>query len=551
VSKRSNVVPLRRAKKAARVEWPDAMQEYLAARGIKREWAEANGLRPIDAAAVKDLLGKHHPLARGRSAIFIPHYDLDGRDTDYYSLNFAGQPPAPGHEPGDGEKVLKALSKPGEPSMAYVPRLSPPGSARSNREAANDPRERLIVCEGPIKALCAALLGFRVLAVPGVDNFHVKGLKDRPVELLRDFAMRGRSVDLIYDSDADTNENVRRARGEFTRLLKGLAADVSVVHLPALPGRKSTGIDDYLVEHGRAGLDKLRATLPRLPDSLRSGSYFFDGTFEPVRFAIAPYFPRSEVVEAHGAHGLCKSTLLLYACLSVATGEPWGTCTDVTQGRAAFLTMEDKARTVRDRILAALKDGPKFADGPRRNSGKLERAIRENFMGLTREDAKSLALTELSYAKPEVRQAAVDRISDLCAGFDLVVLETAGRLNPAGETNEALAVLALALEEIAERTGACVVLVRHVSKEVARNGSVDSYGGRGGGSLADAARSTLSFERPGDHPFDPVLVHHTKGTHTGRGPVLAWKPRWWPARSGSAPRARPTSLQPPRASGST
>jgi hypothetical protein len=122
-----------------------------------------------------------------------------------------------------------------------------------------------------------------------------------------------------------------------------------------------------------------------------------------------------------------------------------------------------------------------------------------------------------------VRGAVVERIAKLCAGASLVVLETTSRLHPVGETNETLAVFASALEEIAEKTGAAVALIRHVSKEAARGGTTDSYSGRGGGALADAARSVLSVERRSDDPLSPVFLVHTKATHSARGPDLAWR----------------------------
>jgi RecA-family ATPase len=90
----------------------------------------------------------------------------------------------------------------------------------------------------------------------------------------------------------------------------------------------------------------------------------------------------------------------------------------------------------------------------------------------------------------------LERLVKLCAGADLVVLDTAARLHPGAETNESLAVLASALESIATRTGACVVLVRHVSMEQARGASTDSVSERGG-ARADrsesAARQRLEY----------------------------------------------------------
>ncbi|MGA8891813.1 MAG: hypothetical protein WB493_09610, partial [Anaeromyxobacteraceae bacterium] len=47
-----------------------------------------------------------------------------------------------------------------------------------------------------------------------------------------------------------------------------------------------------------------------LPE-LRPASILLDTQFPPLRFAIEPYFPRSELTELVGAHGIFKSTAAL------------------------------------------------------------------------------------------------------------------------------------------------------------------------------------------------------------------------------------------------
>jgi hypothetical protein len=89
----------------------------------------------------------------------------------------------------------------------------------------------------------------------------------------------------------------------------------------------------------------------------------------------------------------------------------------------------------------------------------------------------------------------------------------------------------MALEEIATRSGAAVGIVRHVSKQAARDGSTDSYAGRGGGALSDAARSVIVFtrERPdgkGDDsdPLAPVTMTHAKATLSRPASKILWQP---------------------------
>ncbi|MNJ31423.1 hypothetical protein D3C77_260600 [compost metagenome] len=71
------------------------------------------------------------------------------------------------------------------------------------------------------------------------------------------------------------------------------------------------------------------------------------------------------------------------------------------------------------------------------------------------------------------------------------MLETAALMHGGDEMNEDLAQLAKALKLITNATGAAVIAVRHVSKDAARNKTVDAYVGRGGGSFTGAMRTMV------------------------------------------------------------
>lgn len=500
-------------------EWPEAHVAYFEKRGIPLAWAEAAGCTPVSAEVAAKLAPR---AAYGRSAIGFTFRDLDGGVIAFRKLHFAGQE-ADGFKPSKDQKhASKSWQEAGRaPPVFLAP--PPPGDRRTWREVANDPSVPILFTESEVKAMAGALHGDWTIGATSCETWHESGDPERLVPVLRDIKFDGRKVFVALDSDVATNPNVRTADEKFRAVLARRRAEVVPLRIPApTDGRKSRGLDDLLAEFGGDALRNLKGQAPQLPEVLSDGSALLDTKYPPLEFAIAPYLPRREVVEIHGAHGQFKSTLMLGACLSVATGERWGICDQVSQGTAAFISMEDRESTLQRRVRSYLKNPPRFGE----NHGRKEReaAVRANFKFLGRERAASLVMTEQQYGQTVVRRPVVDRIAKLCQGASLLVLETAARLHPGGETNEALAVFAGALEEIAERTGACVVLVRLVSKEVAKNGGVSSYGGRGGGALADAARSVLSVERRSEHPLDPVFLVHTKATHTARGPELAWKP---------------------------
>lgn len=207
-------------------------------------------------------------------------------------------------------------------------------------------------------------------------------------------------------------------------------------------------------------------------------------SIEPRKFAIEPLLPRGVLIELSGAHGISKSTLALDMALHVAAGRRW--CgLPTTAGKVVFASREDSHEDILRRVQSLLS-AFRPEDRP-----MIEKAICENLMFLGREDTKHLSVTMKEFGKCSVRREAIDIIAERCQGASLIVLETASRLHGGDELNEDLAQLAEAFEQIAGRTDAAVMLIRHVGKQAAKDKSVDSYAGRGGGSLSDAARSVL------------------------------------------------------------
>jgi hypothetical protein len=259
-----------------------------------------------------------------------------------------------------------------------------------------------------------------------------------------------------------------------------------------------------------------------LPDSLAPLATLLDAEIRPPDFVIRPFFPRGEVTEIVGAHGVFKSTLALDACLSVATGRPWGGV-PVEKGRSAFITLEDSMFTLARRVKAWLDGVHQHAEilmGGMEEAAA-EREARENFSFLTREDAQGVVLTRtdgngLTRALPEV----ADRVAALVQGASLVVIETVSRIHDGPETNEGYRALVVSLEHISLATGAAVVIVRHASKKAAREAIIDSYAGRGGAALSDAVRSSLVVTRAAGL----VTLTAAKTTHAEEGQVITWRP---------------------------
>lgn len=243
----------------------------------------------------------------------------------------------------------------------------------------------------------------------------------------------------------------------------------------------------------------------------------------PREFVIEPLLPKGVLTEFSGAHGISKSTLALGMVVAVATGRSWSGL-PTTGGKVVFASREDAHEEILRRVQAWIASiAP--SDRP-----EVEQALCENLILLGRDETAGLMLTTKSFGACSVRREAVDLIVERCQGAALIVLETAARLHGGDELNEDLAQLAEAFEQVASRTNAAVILIRHVSKAAARDKAVDSYAGRGGGALSDAARSVLvlvqlSPEQARDQGItldglaatikSPVIaLHHAKASYS-------------------------------------
>jgi RecA-family ATPase len=272
-----------------------------------------------------------------------------------------------------------------------------------------------------------------------------------------------------------------------------------------------------------------------LASSLIPAAVLLDGEIRPPDFIVKPFFPSGELIEIVGAHGAFKSTIALDACLSIATGRPWGGHATV-KGRTAFITLEDSVDTLARRVRAWLDGVHQNAEIGRAVSDETaaEGDLRENFSFLAREGAQGLVLTRTKEGATTALLDVGDNLAQLIAGASLVVLETASRLHDGPETNDAFAAFVRALERIA-RTGAAVVIVRHMSKTAAREmksaDTIDSYAGRGGGALSDAVRSCLVVTRATARggPLGTVTLTAAKTTHAQPGDTISWLPVVVPA----------------------
>lgn len=251
----------------------------------------------------------------------------------------------------------------------------------------------------------------------------------------------------------------------------------------------------------------------------------------PRAFVWAPRIPEGAVTVVAAAGGAGKTTALTGLAWAIASGATFcGAST--ASGSVVIATAEDTPRDYQEKF-AALCDP--LLHRPERLD---EIGRRLHILSLR---GAGLHLVNVSYGSARISEHA-DRIADIIAerapDTRLVVLETASRLIGADENaNGTMAALIAALERIAERLPtAGIVLVHHVAKEAARSALLDAHVGRGGGALADNARSVLTLARVSRDsrdieipaaatPLDIqqgrlVVMRHAKSSYAPRAPDL-------------------------------
>jgi hypothetical protein len=212
--------------------------EYLRARGIAPATIAANGLRAARPQDLPRLAGC--PVPDGTSGLVILYDGTEG----FCRVRLF--PPIPR---ADG-KLQKFGQAAGSPVRFYVP--------AGMREILTDPERTLNVIEGEVKALALTQAGFPTGGLGGIWSFRSKDLPaDGLIPDLEAVTWTGRTVYLVPDSDAWTNEHVLHAVYRLARLLEARGATVLVVKIPDGPDGAKQGADDYLVAKGPAAFRRL------------------------------------------------------------------------------------------------------------------------------------------------------------------------------------------------------------------------------------------------------------------------------------------------------
>jgi putative DNA primase/helicase len=179
------------------------------------ETIRAQFIRSVPPSMIPRLLGFELPGIQ--SALLFPFRSPAGGFIDHVRLKVF--PPV---TDGDGH-TIKYLQPKGSAPRLYIV------AGCLERVLRDD--EPLWITEGEKKALAVAQLGYPVIGIVGVQGWHAKG----SCLLLPDFdriRLRGRVIELLPDSDYQTNPDVERAIRSLGYALAARGAQPGVRLLP-------------------------------------------------------------------------------------------------------------------------------------------------------------------------------------------------------------------------------------------------------------------------------------------------------------------------------
>src|SRR5215217_3036993 len=331
-----------------------------------------------------------------------------------------------------------------------------------------DVQRTLYITEGDKKADALASVGECCISLQGVQCWRV-------LEDWEEVKLYGREVVIAFDADVIVNPDVQKAMRELAAFLRERGALVKCLLWPERCRGTKTGIDDYLANGG--GILELKGWVRDQPDeeSVPVGTLLADVSAETVEWLWERRIPLGKITVLDGDPDNGKSVLTTDLAARVTTGRamPYGFGKTFPQAGVVILSAEDG---VGDTIR------PRF-DAAGGNPSKVVILGNDDPFGIP-EDLPKLG-------------RAIERVGARLVVIDPIMAFLGENINSNSDKDVRSALKPL--KQLAERTGAAIVIVRHLNKSPGGNVLY-----RGGGSIGiiGAARSGLIV---GPHPHEEEL----------------------------------------------
>lgn len=223
----------------------------------------------------------------------------------------------------------------------------------------------------------------------------------------------------------------------------------------------------------------------------------------PWPHAAGPSRPMGNLTILAGPGGVGKSSEALHQGLCIAAGLKYRGM-DTIKGISLFVSCEDSRRIIKSRMQAWLERIPSDI------RPQVKADIKANFFFFGNDEVGGMQVTIKEFTKCAPSREAIEMLVKIGEGAVSILVETIAMLNGGDEMNSDLMQVALALKEVALRTGANVQGVHHVTKESVSKYPPTLQSLRGGGSLGDAARGVVIMIELPEKEYSKVHITRIK-----------------------------------------
>jgi hypothetical protein len=354
----------------------------------------------------------------------------------------------------------------------------------SQSERVKDASIPLWIVEGVKKGDCLVSGGECAVALQGVWCWQKDGV---PLPEWEETRLWGRQVYVAFDSDVMVKGSVQLALERLVSFLRSRGARVRIIYLPDAADGKKQGVDDYLAAGEGTVRDLEKMAEERLRESKSHlGTLLSEVEPERIEWLWSGRIPLGKLTVVDGDPGLGKSAMTLDIAARVSAGlnlpdgewcEPAG---------VVLRSAEDGlADTIRPRLDAAGADTKRILA----LTAKTDPKGTEQIISIP----EDLPLIEREIERVGARLVVVDPLMAFLSG------DTNSHRDQ--DVRRALAPLAM----LAERTGAAILIVRHLNKA---SGGNTLYRGGGSIGLIGAARSGLVVAEDPEDPERRILAQN-------------------------------------------
>ncbi len=325
-----------------------------------------------------------------------------------------------------------------------------------------DARYPLWIVEGDKKADSLVSRGAVAVALQGVSCWNVP-------QDWEEIKLHGREVIMAPDADVMVNPGVQRELDKQTTFLKDRGAKIKYLRWPEKYRGTTDGVDDYFGRDG-GGITELRALCQETPDlkDIPVGVSMADIEPEDVEWLWSRRIPKAKVTILDGDPGKGKSTILYDLAARITSGRPLPDGEPVEKGGALIVSAEDGAAdTIVPRFLAAGGD-----------------PTRARIIGA---EEQFIIPDDLDKLERAIKQTGATFVV-----IDPVMSFLSDDINSNRDQDVRRALQPLV--NIAQRTGAAIVICRHLNKS---SGGPAIYRGQGSIGFIGIVRSGLVV---GEHP---------------------------------------------------